>query len=104
MLLKQTGDNRRHAEQYLKKQEKLFYLLLNDTVNNTLKEGMPKRNILNTYGEPVLYRNIADNADEAGVVEELLYRHPTQYFSSERVYMYFDNAGKLARWEYYPSQ
>ncbi|UCD15044.1 MAG: hypothetical protein JSV34_04800 [Candidatus Omnitrophota bacterium] len=98
--LKRIGANRQKASQYIERQEKLFYVLLGDVRDNKLKKGSLKKRILGVYGDPVLYRDV--EGDAGGAVEELLYRHPTKYFSSERIYMYFDSEARLTRWEYYP--
>ena len=56
---------------------------------------------IRTYGDPVL---TVHSDQEASEVETLLFRHPTDYFTSDRVYATFDESGKLISWEHKPYQ
>jgi hypothetical protein len=47
----------------------------------------------------VLSKELPSSAEAADV---LLYRYSTKYFTSDKVYAYFDTSGKLTRWEYVP--
>ncbi len=66
--------------------------------NKRLKQGIAKGKFIRTYGEPVLSKKTVEPLGE----ERLLYRHPTEYFQSDKVYVYFDEGGRLTRWEYKP--
>ncbi|MFH1519991.1 MAG: hypothetical protein ABIE75_05445 [Candidatus Omnitrophota bacterium] len=96
--LKQVGASQAEIETYLARQVKLFDKLLVDLKREALKQGMPKNKIIATYGEPVLAKEVTEPS--SGQV--LLYRHPTEYFQSDRVYLYFNQKGKLIRWEHKP--
>lgn len=98
-VLKGMGDNRRQIKKYLDEQDKLFGVLKEDIKSDRLRKGMLKREVLKLYGEPVLSEEVT--ADSL-VKEAFLYRHPTDYFSSDRVYLYFDNSETLLYWEYIP--
>lgn len=100
MTLKRLGDSQKQIEDYLTRQKELFDVLVADIKEGTLREGMTKRQFIKTYGEPVLTRH-----DESLPQQEiLLYRHPTEYFTSDRVYASFNETGTLIRWEYEPYQ
>ena len=94
ITLKRVGDSQGEIDRYLKKQEKLFYKLSNDIKNNNLKEGAKKQRILAVYGDPILSKTLEDSPLQS---EVLLYRHPTNYFSSQRIYLYFNPKGKLSK-------
>ncbi|MFA5271700.1 MAG: hypothetical protein WC412_05100 [Candidatus Omnitrophota bacterium] len=98
--LKNVSDNQRDIDIYLKKQEKGFSRLLDDIKNNRLLRGKSKRLIIEDYSEPVLVKKVEA---EDNIIEVLLYRKPTEYFSSDRVYLYINNKGKLAYWELKPA-
>ncbi|MFH1318912.1 MAG: hypothetical protein ABIH71_07845 [Candidatus Omnitrophota bacterium] len=100
LALKKVGANQKNIERYIEKQESSFYVLLEVVKNKGLEVGVTKQAVINSYGDPVLSREIKD---DTVVLEELLYRHPTRYFTSDRIYMYFDDKEKLTRWEYYPA-
>lgn len=99
MTLKSVGDSQSEIERYLAKQEKLFNNLVRDVKENALRPGISKSQFLKTYGEPIIVSRQQSLAQQ----ERLFYRHPTEYFTSDRVYVYFDD-GKLVRWEYKPYQ
>lgn len=99
LTLKSVSDNQRDIDIYLKKQEKGFKKLLEDIKNNQLTKGKSKRSIIQDYSDPILVKKINGEED---VKEILLYRKPTDYFNSDRVYLYIDNKGKLVHWELKP--
>jgi hypothetical protein len=102
MVLKSVADSQRDIEKYLNEQEKGFNRLLSDVKNNRLRAGVSKKYIIATYAEPVLVKD--KTPAPAQVREVLLYRHPTQYFKSERVYLYLDKNFTLLSWEVAPAK
>ncbi|MFH0790687.1 MAG: hypothetical protein V2A64_03550 [Candidatus Omnitrophota bacterium] len=54
LALKRLGDSQRDNENYLKRQEKLFYRLVSDIKANRLEKGLSEQRILSKYGQPVL--------------------------------------------------
>jgi len=94
--LQAVDASQQDISKFIKRQERLFHLLLEDVKGGRLKPGITKKYVINTYSNPVLSREITG---ALGTEEELLYRHPTQYFSSDKIYLYFDSSGKLMRWE-----
>ncbi len=96
--LKQVGESQEEIETYLRRQAKLFDKLLVDLKREALKPGIPKNTIIAIYGEPILTKEVT----EPLFSQTLLYRHPTEYFQSDRIYLYFNQKGKLIRWEYKP--
>lgn len=99
LALKSVGDSQLRIEKYLNKQEESFGVLIEDIKSEKFKKGISKREVLKLYGEPVLSEVITD---ESVVKEVFLYRHPTNYFTSDRVYLYFDSAETLLYREYIP--
>jgi len=97
LTLKRVGDSQEEIERYLQRQERLFNKLAEDIKNKKLKAGISKRKITGIYGEPVLSKQPSDS-----LTTVFLYRHPTKYFSSDKVYLYFDESGELSSWKYIP--
>jgi len=97
MLLKRLAANQREIENYLKRQEKLFYKLVADIKNSRLKKGITEEKVLSLYGEPVLCRDVQKMAD---ISVTCLYRHPTKYFNTDIIYLNFDKDHKLYSWEF----
>jgi len=98
--LKSVGDSQDEIEAYLTRQLELFNQLLVDLKNEVIKTGISKKRFMCIYGEPVLSEEVAEPL--GGV--KFLYRHPTEYFKSDRIYLYFDQEEKLVRWEYKPKK
>lgn len=99
--LKRYGNNQDEIKDYIEKQEGLFFKLKEDINNNRLKTGTSKKQILSKYGEFILSNSVKDETD---INEIILYRHPTQYFSSDKVYLYFDKEKKLRFWKLISAQ
>jgi hypothetical protein len=101
LALKRLGDDQARQEQFLKRQEKKFQLLLSDYEKGRLKQGTAQKKILSRYGEPVSFKEQLE--DQSGVTEEFVYRHPEQFFGSEKIYLYFNKDSKLINWQYQPA-
>lgn len=100
LTLKKFGDDQAKQEQFIKRQESKFKLLLSDVEEGLLKKGDTKERVLSRYGEPVSIKEI--NGDSV-VSEQLMYRHPEQFFGSEKVYLSFDKNQSLVEWLYAPA-
>jgi len=99
LTLKGLADNQKQIETYLQKQERGFTKLNDDIKNDRLTKGELKRYIIAKYSEPVLTKEVDDGG---GIKEILLYRHPTKYFKSDRIYLYFDAGHRLVSWQLKP--
>ncbi len=100
MNLKNLGDQRTRMGEYVKKEEALYNKLEQDLKEKRFKKGTPQKNILSEYGQPVFSRVLND---DSGIKLCLIYRHPTEFFSSDIIYLYFDVKEKLASWEIKPA-
>ena len=90
--LRQLGASQRQIELTLLEQEAAFNRLWADAANNKLVPGMIKPDILAAYGEPVITQDVSG---VNGKKERLLYRRPTAYFNSDKIYLYFNATGFL---------
>ncbi|MFH0763011.1 MAG: hypothetical protein V1925_03895 [Candidatus Omnitrophota bacterium] len=98
--LENLGGNRARMGKHLKQKERLYKKLEADLKDGRLKEGAGRQEIISYYGEPVFFR-AKEGGPAAG--EVLIYRHPTEYFSSDMIYLYLDNKDSLASWEIKPA-
>ncbi len=98
LTLKNIGDSQRQINQYIENQKELFALLLYDIHNDLIAADLTEADIKSRYGDPVM------SAETSSGTKRLLYRHPTEYYTSDRVYFYIDSAGTLIRWEYVPTE
>lgn len=92
MNLKNLEEEHSRTAEGLKKDEARYYKLVRDLKEGGLKKGAAKKAIFSEYGQPVLSRQ-----------NTLIYRHPTEFFSSDMVYLYFDSDEKLSSWELKPA-
>lgn len=94
-LLLQINDEDKAFKQQLRLQERGFSLLQQDLKRNQLKVGALKKDIIARYGQPILEQSSQAQTE----TQKLLYRYPTKYFDSSKVYLFFDNNQSLIRWD-----
>jgi len=99
LTLKSLGEGQADMDDYVKEQDAKFALMLEDIKKNEIKEHSHQNAIVRHYGEPVFKREITDQDD---IKEEWLYRRAVEYFKTDKVYMYFDDKGRLIKWDYIP--
>ncbi len=100
LTLKRLGDDQARQGQFIKRQESKFKLLLSDVNKGLLKKGTARKQILSRYGEPISIKEIKD---DPLFLEQFAYRHPEQFFGSEKVYLFFDKNQTLVQWLYEPT-
>lgn len=98
--LAKLGENRQQTQAYVKQQEELFAKLDVDVRNNNLKTGTLLSQIIAFYGEPIL-RELGEYKGKPA--DHLLYRRPLKFFSTELIYLYFDQDQRLVGWEVQPA-
>lgn len=60
-----------------------------------------QRSVRRRFGPPIL---INQEQKQNVVFEVWLYRYATQFFGSDKVYLHFDNDGKLHNWQFVPAK
>ena len=98
LTLKRYADSQEEIERYVQKQEEGFRQLKLDAEQGALEKGMRKKRLIAKYGDPVLCAEQRD-VNNPQVHERCLYRNPTDYFSKDKVYLYFDYKEKLLSWK-----
>ncbi len=99
IALKRIGESQKEKQEYIEKENKYFDKLADDIKNNKLKIGVSKEQILSKYGGPVF----CETEGETDMGQTCLYRDPLKYFSTERIYLYFDKEQKLSSWKSEPA-
>lgn len=89
LTLKSFSDNQDAQKRYVEKQDKKFDQLLAVVKAGRLNEFSDKKSFLKEFGEPIFTKKLDDGS------EEWLYRYTAKLFGSEKVYLYFNNSGKL---------
>ncbi len=97
LTLKAASDNRDLQEKYVQERNKNLKALLEAIDNNNISENFDQKKILENFGEPIFIKQITENGQ---AYERWLYHDAAKFTATEKVYLYFDPAGKLARWEH----
>ncbi|MBU1999221.1 MAG: hypothetical protein ABIG46_00470 [Candidatus Omnitrophota bacterium] len=96
LMLKRLGDNQKGIEVYIESQVKGLSRLRKDIVEGRLGAEIIKQDIADNYLEPIVCRDVKGK-------ERCLYRHPTKYFNTPRVYLFFNKEEKLLSWKLQPA-
>ncbi|MBL7070173.1 MAG: hypothetical protein ISS27_01720 [Candidatus Omnitrophica bacterium] len=95
--------NRDEIEVYVEQQEALYSKLKADINSGVLRPGITKHVILERYSDPI-FCNDQPQEEDANIAEICLFRHPTAYFTSDKIYLHFDKNYKLCAWQVGPVQ
>ena len=97
LTLKGLADEQSQMKKYVQEQDRKFDLMLNEVKAGTLDDYSNERKVLRTFGEPVFKEHVSEDGQE---LELWLYRYATEFFGSDKVYLYFDKDGNLVKSEY----
>ena len=101
LLLKRFASSQKEMENYIARQEKGFLRLKQDIQRNLLQKGMSRQAVTKRYGEPV-FCDCPESPTDLEIAQSCLYRAPTEYFSADKVYLYFNRQEFLHSWKYEP--
>lgn len=99
LTLKRLGDSQKLMERDVEKKKKNLAKLMDDIKTDKLKKGTSYNRFIRLYGKPILEKLIDKDTKE----KKLLYRHPIEYFDTDKVYIYFDQQ-QLSAWKYIPAE
>jgi hypothetical protein len=94
-VLQGIEKSRKDIDDYMSEQARGFSMLKHDIDNNRLEAGISERYAIAKYGDPVFKENSEKNTTKT---RRLFYRDPLDYFSEDRIYLDFDENGKLTDW------
>jgi len=97
LTLKSLADEQVVMSQYVEEQDQKFELMIEEIEAGTLNQYLNKKKILRTFGDPIYVKHVHKNDQE---LESWLYRYSTQFFDSEKIYLYFDPDDNLVESEY----
>ena len=97
LTLKSVSDNGEVKKQYVTEYDARFEQLLEAAKSGTLQQYSNQSDFLEHFGTPIYKRTMVRNAQ---MTEEWMYRYATKLSNSERVYLYFDDTGKLISWKH----
>ncbi len=97
LLIKGLSDEQIAIDAYIEEQEGYFDQLLTEINEGSFDAYQTKKQIVKSFGEPISIDTLNDNGP---AVELWLYRPPTEYFDTKKVYMYFNQEGRIVDWNY----
>jgi len=97
LTLKSLADEQVVMGRYVEEQNQKFELMIEEVEAGTLDQYLNKKKILRTFGDPIHVKHVNKNNQK---LESWLYRYSTQFFNSEKIYLYFDPDDNLIESEY----
>jgi hypothetical protein len=97
LTLKGLADEQREMNRYIEEQDQRFKLMLDEVQAGTIGQYLNKKRVLRAFGDPIFVKNVERDGRE---LESWMYRYSTQFFDSEKIYLYFDPEDNLAGSEY----
>jgi len=97
LTLKALADEQTRMGKYVDERDKQFEQMLAEMEAGTLDQHANKRKIVRIFGDPIYVRNAEENGKS---LEVWLYRYATEFFDSEKIYLYFDSDDNLVKSEY----
>ena len=96
LTLKAVSDNRSLQHKFVEDQDKKFTALLAAIKDNSIRKFPDKKRFVKRFGVPIMTQS---SVWEGKPCELYVYRYAIKYFSSEKVYLYFDALDKVLAWE-----
>lgn len=97
LTLKGVADEQTRIKKFVDEQDRRFDKMVEEAKAGTLDQYINKREFMRTFGKPVFVTMVKEEDRE---LEAWLYRHATEYFHADKIYLYFDADGNLVRSEY----
>jgi hydroxymethylpyrimidine pyrophosphatase-like HAD family hydrolase len=97
LTLKGLGDEQVEMNKQVEEQNQRFERMLEEQKAGTLNLYLSKGKIVRTFGEPIYVKNVTQDDQD---LELWMYRYATQFFGSEKVYLYFDSNEHLVKSEF----
>ncbi len=97
LRLQGAGSNMKEQQAYVVKKNKEFKKLLKVIHENKMSEYKTEQDFLKHFGSPIFSKDISGVKQYSHL---WLYRYCEKMFGSEKVYLYFNDAGNLVKWEH----
>lgn len=77
--------------------DKKFDALAADVKTGKIADYKNRKAIVRKFGPPILSE---ERMKDGALYNVALYRYATQFFGSDKVYLYYDGSGALKKWEF----
>jgi len=101
LTLKEYSDEQEAVDNYVDEQDNKFEFLVEEVKSKAAYNFKDEDSFLSVYGEPIFSRM----EEEEGIKKKvLLYRKSKEFFGADKVYVFFDEDGKLLEIDYRQSE
>ncbi len=96
LLLKELSEEQKEMGEEVKLTDAHFDSLVKAVESGDILNYKDQDAIKETFGPPIFIESVVQ---KGATYKRWLYRYSVQFFDSKKVYLYFNAAGKLIKWE-----
>lgn len=100
LTLKAVSDEQARMGKEIERQDARFERLVTAVTEGSISQYKDQKSVAAQFGPPVFTEKIAEDGRP---LEVWVYRYAARFFDSPKVYLYWDQAGNLIRWEFTPA-
>ena len=97
LTLKGLSDEQTQMGKEIERQDARFDNLVAAVQEGSISKYKDQKSVTGQFGSPIFTEKIEEDGRS---LEVWAYRYAAQFFDSPKVYLYWDQAGQLVRWEY----
>ncbi len=97
LILKGLADEQTEMAHYVEAKDQTFQLMLAEMEAGRIEDYSSKTKVLRTFGNPIFIKQVEESTE---LMESWLYRYSTDFFGSDKIYLYFDEDETLVDWKY----
>jgi len=100
MRIRSVSANQDQQQKYVQAKNKEFKKLLKVIKEGKISQYKTQKDFIKGFGDPIFKKKFSQPEKYSQL---WLYRYCEKMFGSEKVYLYFDDAGNLTKWEHRPA-
>ena len=100
LTLKGLSDEQARMGKEIERQDAKFERLVAAVEEGSISQYKSQKSVLGQFGPPIFTEKVEEDGRP---LEVWAYRYAARFFDSPKVYLYWDQAGNLIRWEFTPA-
>lgn len=100
LTLKGLSDEQARMGREIERQDALFERLIAAVEEGSISKYKDQKSVAGQFGPPIFTEKVQEDGRP---FEVWVYRYAARFFDSPKVYLYWDQAGQLVRWEFTPA-
>ncbi|MBI5024528.1 MAG: hypothetical protein HZC18_05940 [Candidatus Omnitrophica bacterium] len=100
LTLKAVSDEQAQMGKEIERQDARFESLVTAVEEGSITKYKSQESVTGQFGPPIFTERLEENGRPLDV---WVYRYAARFFDSPKVYLYWDQAGNLIRWEFTPA-